>query len=247
METKNWNLWNGITFKTINYRRNFDLSVENDSIISEHDGYVSLIRMNDDLPPITIGEFGLSIWNIELAHQLNVNLTELLDYHKAECTYQELSKLSKAIIDIHRFDKIVFITNFILHPEYRKLGITEEFVEYMLRDFYAKNQPVIALVKPLQDNPIDIDFFMNHNFVEVRHTLKRLHDVEMVSAREYYSITDLFKKDDREMNEYKLFALAIKCGFKRLNESHLFILSPDNMLQRIKEKKEIMRNVEILK
>jgi hypothetical protein len=245
METKNWNLWNNITFKTINYRRNFDLSIENDSIITEHDGYISETRMENDLPPLTIGEFGLSIWNIALARELRISLNEILNNHKAENTYEELLRMiSQKEIDINKFGKIVFITNLVLRPDYRKRGITEEFTEYIFRDFFTKSDAVIALVKPLQDNPIDIDFFMNHNYVEVRHHIRKLHDVENIPAKQYYSIEDLFNKTDREMNEYKLFAVATKCGFKRLDNSHLFMLTPDTMFQRVKDKMAEVKKIE---
>lgn len=248
MEAKNWNLWNNITFKTINYRRNFDLTVSDDNIIAEHDGYISEIRISEDKPPITIGEFGISVWNIELGHKLNININELLENHQIECTYEELMKvISKKEIDINKFGKIVFITNLILRPDYRKLGITEEFVEYLYRDYYEKNNAVIALVKPLQNNPIDIDFFLYHNFVEVRTVLKDFHNFENVPARTYYSIDDLSSKTDKEINEYKLFALATKCGFNRIDDSCLFMLTPDKMFQRILEKREVERKVVALK
>ncbi len=248
METKNWNLWNNVTFKTINYRRNFDLAIPNDNIITEHDGYISKTRLQDDKPPIIIGEFGLSIWNIVLGQKLNININKLLENYQIECTYNELIKMiSRKEIDINEFSKIVFITHLILHPDYRKLEISEEFVEYIYRDFYEKNNAVIALVKPLQDNPINIDFFMNHNFVEVRTEVKDLHKFENIPAKTYYSINDFFNKKDKEMNEYKLFALANKCGFNRIDDSHLFMLSPDKIFQRILEKMEFEKKIIILK
>src|SRR5690606_33610830 len=123
--------------------------------------------------------------------------------------------------------------NFILHPNYRKHGITEEFIEFVYRGFYDDNNIIIALVKPLQDNPIDIDFFLNQKHVEVRRVVKNYHDVDVVPAKEYYSIEDLFKKTDREINEYKLFALANKCGFNRIGDSNLFTFNPERILQRI--------------
>jgi hypothetical protein len=224
------------------------LAIPDDNIITEHDGYISEVRIQDDKPPITVGEFGISIWNIELGQKLNINLNELVENHHLECTYDELLKImSKKEIDINTFSKIVFITNLVLRPDYRKLGITEEFVEYIYRDFYTKSNAVIALVKPLQDNPIDIDFFLNHNYVEVRTVVKDFHNYENVSAKIYYSIEDLSKKTDKEINEYKLFALANKCGFKRIDDSHLFILTPDKMFQRVLEKREFEKKSVVLK
>lgn len=240
METKDWNLWNNITFKTANYVKNFDLTVLNDNIITEHEGEIHEIRTEYGKPPFLVGEFGISVWNIKLAIRLGIDIHKLLKDHKSENLYDELMEtISRNNFDIHKYSNIVLIQNFILHPRFRKHGITEEFIEFVYRGFFDDNNIIIALVKPLQENPIDIDFFLNQKQVEVRKVPKNYHDVEIVPARIYYSIDDLFSKSDKEMNEYKLFAIASKCGFSRIDNSHLFILTPEKMLERIREKREI--------
>ncbi len=241
MEIKDWNLWNNITFKTTNFIKNYDLVALNDNVITEHEGEIFEIRTHLNKPPFIVGEFGISVWNIKLALKLGIDINQLLKDHQAENVYDELRDAIKNEIGIHMYSKVILIQNFILHPNYRKHGITEEFIEFVYRGFYDDNNIIIALVKPLQDNPIDIDFFLNQKHVEVRRVVKNYHDVDVVPAKEYYSIEDLFKKTDREINEYKLFALANKCGFNRIGDSHLFTFNPERILQRIREKREVQQ------
>jgi hypothetical protein len=242
MESKDWNLWNNITFKTVNYYKNYDIAVINDNIITEHSGEISEIRIHEDKPPVIIGQFGISVWDIPLANKLNIDVYQLLRGHKTENIYDELMEIiTKKQFDVFKYDKLVLISGIVLRPDYRKRGMMEEFIEFIYRGFYSERNAIIALVKPLQENPIDIDFFLNHSYVEVRKVMKDYHNVEMIPARTYYSIDELYKNTDKEMNEYKLFAIASKCGFNRLGNSHLFQLLPDKIFQRILEKREIVQ------
>lgn len=239
MDIKDWNFWYNITFKATKYVKNFDLVTLNDNIITEYDGELLDIRIDENKPPFIAGEFGVSEWNIKLAIKLGIDIIQLLKDNEGQDIYDELRGVIKTDIDIYKYNKVILIQNLILHPNYKKRGLTEEFIEFVYRGFYDDNNIIIALVKPLQDNPIDIDFFLNQKQVELRRVPKNYHDVQLVSARAYYSVDELFKKSDVEMNEYKLFALANKCGFNRINDSYLFMFTPDKILQRIYEKKEI--------
>lgn len=239
MDIKNWSLWNNITFRTTNYVKNYDLVTLNDNIITEHEGEISEIRVHLNQPPLIIGEFGISVWNVKLANKFGIDINKLLNDHKSENIYDELKEAIKTNVDIYKYNKVILIQNFILHPKYRKRELSEEFTEFVYRGFYDDNNIIIALVKPLQDNPIDIDFFLHQKNVRIRKVMKDYQDVEMIPAKTYYSIDDLFKKTDREMNEYKIFAVANKCGFSRINDSYLFALTPDKIIKRILEKREI--------
>ena len=118
-----------------------------------------------------------------------------------------------------------------LHPDYRKQGITEELIEMLHREFYSINNEIIALVKPFQENNVDADYFLKRRTVEVK---ENIHDpFTAVPAIDYYSLNDLIKNTDTEMIEYKLFTIANRCGFNRLGDSHLFIYTPDKIVERM--------------
>jgi len=244
MKRLDWNLWNNITFKTQAYRKNFDVINRNENFITEYDGMISEIRVNKRKPPRLVGEYGFSVWNIGLGKRFAVDFNKLIKEHAFENTYGELIKIiKKKEIDIGEYKKILLIHTFILNKEYRKHGITEEFIEMFYRDFYYIDIAIIMLVKPFQDNPIDADFYFNRKQVLVRESLD-FSDAISISATEYYSLNELSKKNDTELNEYKLFAVANKCGFNRINNSHLFLFSPEKIEERLLEKQNFIQQTE---
>jgi hypothetical protein len=238
MDSKDWKLWNNITFKTQGYRKNFDFVNDDENIITEYEGSVSEVRIAEQKPPIIVGEYGFSIWNIDLGLKFGVNFDKLIKEHAIENTYAELRQMIlKKEVDIHEFKKVVLIHTFILRKDYRKRGITEELIEMFYRDFYCKNTAIIALIKPFQDNPIDADFYYKRKSVMVKESIKPL-EVTKVPAFEYYQLNEFMEKTDRETNEYKLFSIGNKCGFSRIDGSYLFTYSPDKTVERMMAKRE---------
>lgn len=244
MKRQDWKLWNNVTFKTLAYRKNFDIISINENIITLYDGMVSEIRLEKRKPPRPIGEYSFSVWNIGLGKKLNVNLEQLIMAHDSENTYSELfDVIKKNVIDVRNYKKIVFVHTLVLNKDYRKRGITQEFIEMLYRDFYCEDTAIIMLVKPFQNNPIDADFYFNSKAVLIRETFNKSMDFS-VSAREYYGLDELAMKTDTEMNEYKLFTIASKCGFKRINDSFLFLFSPENTLERMQKKLNYSQQIE---
>jgi hypothetical protein len=140
-------------------------------------------------------------------------------------------------IDVNNFNKIVFVNDVVLRPEFRKLGLTEELIELLYREHYATGNAIIALVMPLQNNPTDKEYYFKEKFVELRLSLQNYNEIEVISSVEYYCLKDLLEKKDTETNEYKLFSVAAKCGFTRIGESYLFQYSPEKTIQRMIEKR----------
>jgi hypothetical protein len=238
MDSKGWNVWNNLTFKTQGYRKNFDLVTENENIITLHNGTIAIMRLSEQKSPLIVGEYGFSVWNITVADMLKINLNELIKSHKMENAYDELLKLiNKNEFDIKKYAKVVFIHGLVVHPNYRKIGVTEEFFEFMYRDFYSENTAIIALVKPIQDNEIDADFYFKQKSLRVRNEDG---DIKLIPAMQYYSLDKLMEKKDIESNEYRLFSVAQRCGFQRINGSHLFLFNPEIIIERIKEKKKLL-------
>lgn len=244
MNRKNWNLWSNITFKTQSYRKNFDLINLNENFITEYDGTISEIRLDKRQPPRPIGEYGFSIWNIGLGEKFAVDFNKLIKDHAFEDTYNELVNIiRKEEININDYKKIVLIHTLVLNKNFRKRGVTEEFVEMIYRDYYADDIAVIILVKPFQDNLTDAEYYLNHKKVIIRNSLNSKDDIT-IPATEYYSLDELIEKNDVEMNEYKLFAIAHRCGFQRINESYLFLFSPEKINERLSDKQIYSQQVE---
>jgi hypothetical protein len=244
IDKKYWGIWDNTTFKTVCYHKNFDLVNDDESLITEYRGTISLIRLAEYKPPLIMGEFELSEWNVGLGVKFEADLIKLVKKHKTEVVYSELLNLIKSKeIDITNYKKIVFVANLIVRPDFRKFGLTEEFVELLYREHYNEGDAIIALVKPLQDNPIDKDHYFNQEIVEVKLSLQNNNEVEFIPAVNYYRLNDLLEKKDTETNEYKLFSVAARCGFSRIGESYLFNYSPERTVQRMIEKREYIKKV----
>ena len=230
-------LWSNLTFKTRCYRKNFDLTTENENIITEYEGSVSELNVFRKKPPFVIGEFGFSVWNIELGNLLGVDFNALIKSFSMEDTYNELMQtINNNELDITKYKKIVLLHSFIIRADYRKHGITEEFIEFIYRDFHNGTCAIIALVKPFQYNVIDCDYYLNHKSVQNMNIFGDFEKLEKIPANEYYSLDELYKKNDIESNEYRLFSVATKCGFSRIGESHLFRFLPEKIIERMLKK-----------
>ncbi len=232
----NWNLWINLAFKLTCYRKNFDLVSENENFISLYTGTISKLRVIERKLPLLLGEYSLSTWNLKLGRVFNTDFQKLIYEHRIEDSYYELLKLiNSKEFDINQYDKLVIIHHIILREDYRKCDITAEIIESVYRDFYDDRTAILVLVKPLQDNNIDFDFYSRLKKIEYRETYGSS-NVQEISAYDYYDIKSLINKTDRELNEYKLFAAARKCGFNRISESYLFQLIPKSIQLRMKTK-----------
>lgn len=237
MDKTDINFWSNLTFRTQSYRKNLDFVGDDDNIITEHEGDVSVLRMSENKPPLIIGEYNFSVWNIENAKLLNIDLIKLMNVYSGVDTYNELIKLvNNKLINITIYKRIVLIHSFILSSNYRKRGISEEFIEFIYRDFHNNDTLILILVEPIQYNSIDDEFYTYDKNVYVNDRIDNVDKLYKMSAYDYYSMNDLKNKDDKEINEYKLFALAQRLGFLRVEESSLFVFTPSKAIERLKEK-----------
>jgi hypothetical protein len=234
---KNWDLLTNITFKTQCYRKNFDMISTNEHFITECDGEITLMRFEQEKPLLIVGEYGFSIWNIKLGNQFNVNFKNLIEEHNEENIYHELNNLiNRKKFELNSYNKIILVHSLVLRADYRKQGITEEFTELLYRDYYSDGDAIIMLVLPFQNNPIDKEYYMQRKTVPVRQNLSIYQSPLQISAAEYYSLDTLIGKNDDELNEYKLFSVASKCGLSRIDDSHLFLFSPEKTIERMNKK-----------
>lgn len=238
-EVRNYELWERLTFKTTNYGKNFDLISDNDSFISECDGDISEVRIDEDKPSFIVGEYCFSIWNLGLAREFGVDLLSIIDDDFTESAYTEIYDLiNNKEIDLSKTDKLIIIHTMILHPKYKNKGVFDEFIEYIYSKYYwGGNNKLLALVKPVQTNEIDLDYYQKKKNIEIKQKLTKDSPVVIMHANEYYGIDELLKKDDDEHNEYKLYAHACKSGFNRIGDTHIFEFKPEHIRFRMEEKR----------
>jgi hypothetical protein len=223
---------NKIAFETQGYRKNFD-NIDNDNIVTEYIGRIS----NNDVenkPSLKIGEYVFSVWDLSIAKSLKINILDLMKFYEIRDSYFELYELiSNKKFNIEKYKKIIIIHSLIIHPDYRKTGISEEFTEFIYRDFYTDDTAIILLAKPLQNNKFEFDFYSRQT---IRLPNKINEDYDLMSINQYYSLYNLINEYKDETIMYKIFAIAVKCGFNRINESNLFLFEPKNTIERIMQR-----------
>jgi hypothetical protein len=78
MNVSNWNIWVNLAFTTRSFRKNFDQISDNENFITECEGTISEIRIDEHKLPRIIGEYRLSIWNTGLGISFNVDFQKLI-------------------------------------------------------------------------------------------------------------------------------------------------------------------------
>lgn len=236
---ENLKLWDEITFKTISYTKNFDFLLSNEQFITEYDGEISKIRFDEKKPPLLIGEFGISVWNFDLSNLLAIDLKPLLKEYSLDIdSYNEIHDLLiNKKLSLESIDKLVIIQHFLIKTEYRKRGISEEFAEFIYRNFYTtKNVMILMLVKPIQNDPMNYDYYFNLRSIKERLMVGDENQYKIIPASKYFNLEEFLEKEDNELNNYKLFSLANKCDFKRISNSHIFEFKPNKIINRIQKK-----------
>lgn len=245
MYNQNIRFLSQLTFKTTSYRKNFDFITPDENIITEYEGNVTMLRIKDRRLPLLVGEYGFSVWNIKLASMLNFNILRLLKLYHDDSTYDELYKIIQmGLFDIHKYKKIVLLHSLVIRPDFRKKNITEEYIESIYRDFYDDDVAILALVKPFQNNENDRDYYYNHKEIMFKKVGDEDDEIaQKIKASDYYQLNDFEDKKDEEINEYKLFSVASRCGFNRIADTYLFEFIPDKTKERLLKKYDIIETV----
>lgn len=233
-----YKLWDDLSFKTTSYRKNFDIIIEGENILTEHIGTISKIQMFERKPPIIVGDYGFSVLNIKIARELNINVHDLIDEFSPQLAYEEIEKIiGENHFDVYQYDKIIIIQNLVVGKEFRKKGVVEEFIEMLYREHYTEKTAIMALVLPFQYNPFDFEYYNKYKMIPTKDEFGKDIPTGEVLAMKHFSLDKLVdEKDDRETNEYKVFAIADRCGFERIGESYLFSYNPEKTKKRLNDK-----------
>jgi hypothetical protein len=232
MDLANMTTWNDLAFKTTIYQKNFDLVSAHDNNIIESEGVISKLRIKTREAPIIIGEFSLSMWDIVLSEVTNMDIRGKIKEYSNNESYVELGDLiDYDEFNCHDYKKILIIHSVILLPEFRNKEVVNEFVESIYRTYAEPTTAILAFVTPIQKNEHFLDYYTSK---------KMTAGDKIVRASDYYDIDGFLDKTDEEKNLYKLYTVAVNCGFNRLGISNLFMLDQMKPLERIKDKEIIL-------
>ena len=218
-----------LSFNNKLYKTNYDLIIPNDNIITESDGTIYKLRIKEKKPPLFVGEYNLSIWNLKLGYLLNADIQEMIKKFSQEESYLELNNIiNDKSFDINNYNKLIIIHSVVIKKEYRKNDVLNELIESIYREYNDDKTAILMYVKPIQYNKLEFELFSKIKEYDSND------DIHLkISGKEYYSLNELETDTDAELNELKLFQRVHDCGFDRIENSKLFILSEDFILNRI--------------
>ena len=241
MKIEEIEFWGNLSFKTTLYRKNVDFIYCDENIITPIDGVVNSLRIPERKRPILVGEYNLTIWNLKTGRENNVDFDKLLNTYNVENPYRDmLTAYYSHSIDFIDYDKLIIVEFFIVKPDYRKQGVTEEFFEMLYNDFYINERTaIIGIFTPLQEEHPYFDYVCYGDSINVKENTK---DADVfLGGNEYYNIKKYLRDDDYERRKYKLYSVASRCGLNRIGETDLFLFDPNIITSRYKTKLEVMR------
>lgn len=234
---KNAELWENISFKTTLFHKNYDLVVNNENIITDMEGEISKLNIGKRKLPDLIGIYDLSSINLHIARLLNHDGVDAIGSRgylwPNERLIESFSELHDLIVDkqinLNNYDKIILIHMLTISKKYRGLNVVNEFMEYVYRNHYNERVGIFAYVKPFQNNYIGKTDYL--------YGRKCKQDDKISTAHEHFLLNDFYDKTDYEINCYKLFSVANKCGFNRIDDNkNLFIFDPTKIIKYMKSK-----------
>jgi hypothetical protein len=231
-----------ITFKSLSYRKNFNLSFKDEHLITNYLGTITLLQIVEKKPPLLIGEYSFSTIDLKVAKFLDVDIFESLKTLSTIGPYNQLYDVLLGYGDeIYNYNKIIVLETLILRKEFRKKEISEEFIESVYRDVYGNDCIMFGFFVPIQYNDLNSDYFLKERVVKLKNDLGDGSDFKYVETAKYYSLNEfLIDGVDKEYSEYKIFSIATRLGFIRTNDNtSVFRFNNESLiLNRIKEKDE---------
>jgi len=233
----NINLWRTLKFKYTAHSSNYDILTSSDNLITEYTGEIIKLRFIDNKPPLPIGDFSFSVWDFGLDRILNNNLIDVMNSGfglKNHPYFSIYEFLKKGVLNIKTINKLIIIHSLILHPSFRGKDISQEFVEFIYKQFADNENNIILLnATPIQYNEEDFEYYNNFKSIEIKEDLKL--PATIIKAKEYYNFEKLSSGDD-EKDLYKVWGVASKCNFNHIENSNIFILNTNGVLNRMLHK-----------
>lgn len=235
-----------IVFKSTSYNRNYDFGTKYDSNVTTIQGYINYIQTSIHRPTMPIGEYMYNVFNLKLAKKLGVNFMNLLDeWCETNEIYNDFIDLIKTkSIDFNSYNKVVYVSTFILNDKFKDKEVTKEFINYIENEFYGQNVLILFLVKPFQTIKDDFNYFLTEKtievktyqvideFVEFEANLTQINNkskhkitIYKIPALRYYNLNGEIFSSDEEIAQYKLYAHAMNLGLERIKESNIFKLN----------------------
>ncbi len=210
--------------------KNWGLVDEDEPFELFYEGHIT--KLFEPTYPKSIGMFELMIYEFDKARQLDQfepMLEMMNDLSKdIKSRFTNISKLINDIdLDFKDKDKIIFLKNVIIHPDYRGQNVLDELIKSIYITHYSKNSLFLLNSFPLQVIEDELSYYNNNYFIDVLDD----NNSKNVTVGEYFKLNNLPKEYD-EIIDYKLFGRMQKLNFAKFENTSYFYL---------KEEKDILK------
>lgn len=234
MSEFNFNIIENLAFKTLTYHKNYDLLYDGHKFFISCEGTISKLRIIERKPPLIIGEYDFDIVDLATMKLLNYDISSIDGDNFGDILITEFFNMIKSNeFEIENYDKAILLNNLILTKEFRGKFVSDEFIEMMFRNYYDERTIILGLFLPIQYNKNNSNSFLNERVV--RNKLKAgVEEYHTIPAVDYYSLRELNTRDDEEYDTYKIYSVADRLGFRRLNlETSMFVFEPEKTRKRM--------------
>lgn len=196
-----------------------------------YEGYIS--KLFEPTYPKTIGIFDLYIFDLEKSRDFNLidkTLEAIKDY--SDEIMGKFANFYKFIeddnIDFMEKDRVIFLSNCILLPEYRGKDVITELIKSIYLTHFTKNSLFIINATPLQNMSDELDMHLTE--VPIDATDGNGESVHTISG-EYFNLKNLPSPD--EEYDFKFFAKMLKLNFKKFGETNYFYQDSKKEIEKI--------------
>jgi hypothetical protein len=210
-------------------------SVSEDDIFElRYDGKITKLFEPDF--PINIGYFEMDVLNLRGARRFgkfdSLIDNTIRDEDHIDGTYVEANHAIEAEnVNLDNVDRIVFLKNVIVHPNYRGKDILPELIKSVYLTHYTRNTLFMALAKPIQSIPNKVEEMCSdyYDWLQVDGNKKstgEIADREKVNIGKYYKLDTLPEED--EGHYYKLYAKLTKLNMSQMGNTSFFCYKTEN-------------------
>ena len=218
--------------------KNWGLIDEDEPFELFYEGHIT--KLFSPTYPKSIGMFELMVYEIGKAKKLNQfdPMIEMMHDLSREFTsrFTNLSKLFNDVdLDFKGKDKIIFLKNVIIHPDYRGQNILDELIKSIYITHYSKNSLFLLNSFPLQVIEDEFVYYNTEFFIDI---LDGNNNNRNVTVGEYFKLNDLPQEYD-EIIDYKLFGRMQNLNFTKFGDTSYFYLKDEKDVLKLFKKGDL--------
>lgn len=218
--------------------KNWGLVDEDEPFELFYEGHIT--KLFSPTYPKSVGMFELMIYELDKAKkqdQLDPMIEMMHDLSRDfNSRFTNFNKLIDDIdLEFKEKDKIIFLKNVIIHPDYRGQKIMDELIKSIYITHYSKNSLFLLNSFPLQVIHDELINYTNEYYIDI---LDGNNNSNNVTVGKYFKLNELPTEYD-EIIDYKLFGRMQKLNFTKFGDTSYFYLKDEKDLLKLFKKGDL--------